>query len=140
MDNGDGSDSGSLKQMETLSKIQKCSGLLVVDVELEEVVRQLAVMDRMPGVEPFAEQNEAIGETFLERRPLDDGPLFEQVVLRMHSFRDQVAAALQNHLPRSGEMQANVRAVQLLFDDERWIGEEPIRLAVTQMPVIRSPR
>ena len=76
-------------------------------------------MDRVPGIEPFAEQDEPVFEQIFKHGTLDDGPLLEQVVLRVHPLGDQVAPALEGHLAVGGEMDADVGAVDLLLDDQR---------------------
>ena len=44
------------------SRARKTCLLLVVDVELEKIVRQAAIMHRMACVQPFAEEDQAILE------------------------------------------------------------------------------
>ena len=59
----------------------------------------------------------------------------------MHPFRNFVAAALQHHASDRCEVNADVRAVKFLLDDERGIGEEVQRLPLAQMlVVIRAAR
>lgn len=72
--------------------------LFVVGVELVEVVRQLAVSDRVPGVEPVAEQDVAVLQTLLQYVAFHSHPLLEQIVLRGHPLGDQMAPALQDQL------------------------------------------
>ena len=60
MDDRDREDAGPFKHLQPRRQVEEFSCLFVVDVELEEVMREAAVMQRVPGVQPFAEQNEAI--------------------------------------------------------------------------------
>ena len=50
-----------------------------------------------------------------------------------------MASTLQHQLALVGEMNADVRAVDLLFHDERLIGNELIRFDFAQMPVVVRP-
>ena len=81
-------------------------------------------MDRMPGIDPFAEEDESILQPLLDDGTLHCRPLLEQVVLRVHSLGDEMSPALEDHLPSRREVNADVRAVDLLFDDQRLIGNE----------------
>jgi hypothetical protein len=96
--------------------------LFVIDVELEEIVRQLSVMNRMPGIHPFTEENIPILQPLFQDKTLNDRPLLEQIVLRVHSLRNQMASALENQLSVRTEVDADVRAVDLLLDDQRRVG------------------
>src|SRR5690348_3189347 len=92
-------------------------------------------------VEPFAVKNELAAQHHFQNRTLYRGPLLEQVVLWMHALSDLVPATLKHHAARSGEMNAYVRAVQLLFHDERRIGDKRLRVCATEMlVVVRSLR
>src|SRR5207244_7103168 len=51
-------------------------------------------------------------------------PLLEEVILRVHALGDFVAAALQHHPSARGEVNPDVRAVELLLNDERRVGDE----------------
>jgi hypothetical protein len=55
----------------------------VLDIELEEVMGKLSVANRVPGIEPFAKQNVPAVQSLFEDVPIHDGPLLEEVVLRM---------------------------------------------------------
>jgi hypothetical protein len=44
----------------------------------------------------------------------------------MHPLGDEMAAALEDHASVGREMQTNVRAIELLLDDQRRVGQEPI--------------
>src|SRR5207247_9059161 len=57
--------------------------VLVVNVELKKVVRQLAVMNRVLRVKPFAVKNEPAAEHRFQRRSLYRSPLLELVILWM---------------------------------------------------------
>jgi hypothetical protein len=49
--------------------------------------------------------------------------------------------ALEDHVPSRREMDAHVGAVDFLFDDERFISQEPIGVGLAEMlVVIRSAR
>src|SRR5689334_8671680 len=53
-------DARLLQQFESRGQIEEDLPSLVVDVKLEEVVRQTAVMHRMPRVQPFAEEKQPV--------------------------------------------------------------------------------
>ena len=75
----------------------------------------------------------------LQDGTLDGGPLLEQVVLRVHALGDQVPPALEDHLPVGGEVDADVRAIELLLDDERGVGEEAEGFGLAQVLVVVGP-
>src|SRR5207244_3949518 len=111
-------DPRSLEHGEAGVKIEKLAFGFVVDVELEEVMRQLPIMDGVPGVEPFAVENEPAAEYRFQHGMLHGGPLLEQIVLRVHTLGDLVAAALKHHSPERAEVNAHVGAVELFFNNE----------------------
>src|SRR5262245_59423971 len=78
-------------------EIKELPRVLVVNVELEKIVRQLAVMNRVLRVKPFAVEDELAAEHRFQHRALHRSPLLEQVVLRVHAFGDLVPATLQHH-------------------------------------------
>jgi hypothetical protein len=89
----------------------------VADVELEEVVRQLIVEDRVLGVQPLAVQRDAVAEARGQRDGMCARPALEQVpVLLPRAADEDVAAALEPE-PVVVERDASVGAVELLFDD-----------------------
>src|SRR5690349_3757719 len=57
----------------------------------------------------------------------------------MHPFGDEVPAALQNHFSSGGQMDADVRTVDLFFDDERFVGDESAGILFVQTLVIGRP-
>jgi len=57
----------------------------------------------------------------------------------MHPLGDDVSPALQNHLAAGREVNADVRAVDLLFDDQRGSAEEAERVALVEMFVVGGP-
>src|SRR5579863_2740275 len=119
MDDRNGFDSCPFQQAQALLQIEKRISLLVVDIELEEVMRQLAIEDRMPGVNPLTEQNESVLKLLFQQVPLDGRPLLEQIILGVHSLGDEMAPALQSHFAVVREMNSNIRPVDLLLDDQR---------------------
>ncbi len=90
-------------------------------------------------VHPFSEQNEALLEALLQHGTFDRSPLFEQVVLWVHTLGDQMASTLQNHLAVVREMNPDVCAVDLLLNDQRLIGDELVGFGLTEMLVIIGP-
>ncbi len=68
--------------------------------------------------------------------PLHRRPLLEQVVLRVHSLGDEVPPALQDHLTRICEVDANVRAVDFLLNDQRLVGDEGFRIRFAKVLVV----
>lgn len=94
----------------------------------------------MPRVDPFSEQYEPALQPFFQHRAFYSSPLFEEIVLRMHSLRDEMASALKGHLPVAGEMNANVRAVNFLFDNQRIVGNDAIGFILTKMRVVVRSR
>ena len=57
----------------------------------------------------------------------------------MHALGDQVPPALEHHLPRRREVDADVRAVELLLDDQRLVGDEAVGLGLAQVLVVVRP-
>ena len=53
-------DACSFQQYEPSFQAEEVFVLLVVDVELEEVMRKLPVVDRVSGVNPFTEEDKPI--------------------------------------------------------------------------------
>ena len=98
-------------------QVKELLSLLLIDVKLKEVMRQFPVMDRVPRIEPLTEQDEAIFQSPFQLVPLDRHPLLEQIVLRVHSFGDQMSPALQNHLAIVLEMNSDVRPIDLFLND-----------------------
>src|SRR5580704_193201 len=92
----------SVQYLQARSEVKKLTSILVVDVELEKIVRQLAIMDGMLRGEPFTAQDDLAAE---------------------HPFRDFVPTALQLHASAKGEMNADVRAVNLLLHNQRRFGD-----------------
>jgi hypothetical protein len=102
---------------------------------------QTAVMHRVPGVNPLAEEDPPIPQAALQHEAFGPSPLLEQVVLRVHAVADEMAAALQDHVARRREMNADVRAVEFLFDNQPFVREKPLRRGLVQMlVVVRSAR
>jgi hypothetical protein len=93
----------------------------------------------MPGVYPLAEQDVPILQGLLQDGPLDGRPLREEVVLRVHALGDQVPPALERHLAVAVELDTNVRAVELLLDDERGVGEEAEGFDLAEVFVVVGP-
>ena len=102
-------------------------------------MRQLPVVNRVPCVDPFSEQDEAAFQSLLQYMPLHRRPLLQQVVLRVHPFGDEVAPALQGHLTGVREVDANVRAVNLLLSDQRLVSDERLRLCFAEVLVVVRP-
>ena len=96
-------------------------------------------MDRVPGVHPFAKEDVSVFQAFLQYGTLYDRPLLEQVVLGMHSFGNQMASTLENQLTVRAKMDADVRAVDLLLHNQRFIGNEVIGLHLAKMLVVIRP-
>ena len=82
MEDRHGFDVRSFQQGHPQFQAQEALALLVINVELEEVMRKLPVVDRVPGIHPFAEEDVPIFQPFLQDRTLHDRPLLEQIVLR----------------------------------------------------------
>lgn len=57
-------------------------------------------------------------QSIFEHMPFDDDPLFEQIVLRMHSLGDDVPSTLQDHLAIRLEVNPDICPIQFLFDDQ----------------------
>src|SRR5262249_54146159 len=102
--------------MPTLGGPERAAG--VADIELEEVMRQSIIEDRVLGIQPFAVQRQPIAEPARERRRVGAGPALEQIpVLLARAADEDVAAALQPQ-PRAGvERDPGIGAVELLLDD-----------------------
>src|SRR5690606_6262816 len=132
-------DSRSFEQRHPTFKIEKDIPALVVDIELKEIVLQLPVVDRVSGVDPFAEQEESVFQTRLQHMPLRRSPLLEQVVLRVHPLGDEMTPALQNHITGLREVDTDVRAVDLLFNDQRLVGKESQGLRHAEVLVVVRP-
>ena len=95
-----------------------------------------AIMNRVPGIDPLAEQNKPVFEPLLQSESFDCCPLLEEVVLRVHSLGDGMASTLENDLAGRGEMNAHIGAIDLLLDDEGFIGDELIGFSFTEMLVV----
>src|SRR2546427_7914253 len=93
-------------------------------------------MDGVLRVEPFPVKNEPAAEPRLQHGALYGSPLLEQVVLRVHALGDFMATALQHHARARGEMNPDVRAVELLFHDERQVGNERLGFLWTEVLVV----
>jgi len=128
VEHGDRVQARPLEQGEPPFEAQEVPAPLVVDVELEEVVGESSVLDGVPSIQPFAEQDVSGFEQIFEGGTLDDGPLLEQVVLRVHPLGDQVPPALERDRPAVGEVDADVGSVELLLDNQRAVGDELERL------------
>jgi hypothetical protein len=50
----------SLNNGEPSFQTQELGAVLVIDVELEEIMRKLPIVDRMAGVDPLTEEDELI--------------------------------------------------------------------------------
>jgi len=50
-----------------------------------------------------------------------------------------VASTLKDHLTARGEVDADVRAVDLLLDDERLVGNEALRIGLVHVLIIVCP-
>src|SRR5262245_52565311 len=111
MQDGDRADSRSFQKSEAPAEAKEKLLVVVVNVELEKVMRKLPVVEGMPGIDPLAKQDKAILQTLLDGVPLHRRLLLEQVVLRMHSLRDEMAATLEDHLAVGREVNADVRPV-----------------------------
>src|SRR3712207_6425209 len=93
--------------------------LPVEHVELEEVVRQRVVEDRVPGVEPLAEHDVAAAERLPQLTLNGAGPSLQQPeVARARPAVEEVAAALEQQPAVLAEADGGVRAVQLLLDHD----------------------
>jgi hypothetical protein len=66
-------------------------------------------------IEPFTVKDELTAKHRFQYRTLHRSPLFEEIILRVHPLRDLVPATLQHHASARREMNADVRAVNLLF-------------------------
>jgi len=86
------SQSGAGEHRQSCLKTKKRSSILVVNIELEKVMRQITIVNRMPCIHPLAEQNEIASKHLFKHRALHHGPLLEEVVLRMHPLGDKVPA------------------------------------------------
>ncbi len=89
----------SSEHSQTRGKVKELPGILVLNVELEKVMRQLAIIDGMFRVKPFTVEDELTADYSFQHRTLYRSPLLEEIVLRMHPFRYFVAAALEHHAP-----------------------------------------
>lgn len=88
----------------------------VPDVELEEVVRQLVVEDRVLGVQPLTVDGEPAG-ALAQRSRVGARPALEQVpVLLSCAAGQDVSAALEAEPCVGVERDAGVRAIELLLD------------------------
>ena len=139
MENGHGMQACAFKHIQTLVQVEKAGGLLVVNIELKKIVRQTSIEYRMLRVEPFAIQNETVSKNRFQCRTFHRSPLLEEIVLRMHSLGDLVAAALKDHPPGRVEMNANVCPVNFFFYDQRWIGDELLGIfSIEVLVIVRS--
>jgi hypothetical protein len=129
----------SFQRGEPAFQTQVFLGKLVVDVELEEKMGKLAVVDRVPSVDPLTEEDESIRQPSFEYGPFDGSPLLEQIVLRMHAFGDQMPPTLENHDALIPEMDTDVRTVELLLDDQGLVGEEAAGLGFGQVLIVIGP-
>ena len=112
-----------------------CS-ILVVDIEFKKVMRQFAIMNGMLRVKPFPIQNELPSNHRFQDGALDRGPLLEEIVLRVHAFRNFMAAALQHHAIPRVEVNSHVCPVQFLLHNQRWICDEGIGFFSAEVLVI----
>src|SRR5687767_9115043 len=136
MKNWDGEQPCALEHGQAPSELEKTRRFLVVDIELEKVVRQAAIENGMLRVEPFAVKDETVSKHRFQYRKFHGSPLLEEIVLRMHSFGDFVAAALKDHSPGRVEMNANVCAVDFFFYDQRGISDEPLGIFLIEVLVV----
>lgn len=136
MEHGHGLEARAVEDSQARGEVEELRRVLVVEVELEEVVRQRAVVDGVLRVEPFAVEDEPAAEHRLQRGTFHGRPLLEEIVLRVHPLRNLVATALQHHAPARCEVDANVGAVDLLFHDERWVGDEHLGFLSAQVSVV----
>ena len=137
--NRHGEQPGTLQQTEALLEAKKLLSVLVVNIKLEKIVRQLLVMDRVFGVKPFPVEDKTISQERFKDGALHCGPLFEKVVLRMHALSDFVATTLEHHSARPGEVHAYIGTVELFLNDQRGICDESLGFLQTKVLVIVGP-
>ena len=65
--------------------------------------------------------------------------MLEQVVLRMHSFGDEVPATLQNHFAVVVKVNTDVRAIDLFLDNQSLIGNKLCLVSFAHVFVIVRP-
>jgi hypothetical protein len=78
----------------------------------------------MARVEPLAEKDKAVGQDVFQNGLFHGRPFFEEIILRVHTFPDFVAPALQNHVPIGLEVDAHIRPIQLFLDNQRGVRDE----------------
>src|SRR5262249_3174562 len=90
----------------------------VEHVELEKIVRERFVEDRVLRVDPLAVHHVAITEPLAEGVGVRVSPGLQEIeMLFARTARQEVAAALELELAGCVEADRRVRAVDLLFDD-----------------------
>lgn len=109
---------------------------LIINVEFEEEVLEFTVMDGVFRIHPFTKHDVTILQSFVKRGPPHLTPLFKQVVLRVHSLGDQMAATLQCKLLGIGKMSSYVGAINLLLHDERFVLDQGKGFPLRMMLVI----
>src|SRR5262249_30774326 len=96
----------------------------VQGVELQEVVGEAVVEDRVLGVQPLAVEDGTLSQRGTQGAGVRPGPALEEVeVLLAGAAGQEVTPALQPELPRRVEGTAGVGPVQLLLDNERATGQ-----------------
>jgi hypothetical protein len=86
----------------------------------------------MSRVQPLSEEKQAVLQHRFEQGPLAHRPLLEQIVLGVHPGGDFMSSALEHNAACGRKVDADVRAVQLLLDDERGISDEVQRLLLRE--------
>ena len=117
MDDWHGHDTRVAQQLFAIGQTEKLVFFFVVDIKFKKVVIQLSLMNRVFRINPFAVEDISLLKHFLEFISLDRCPLLEQVILRVHTFGDQMASALQHLLSFGGKVDADVCTVDFFFDD-----------------------
>ena len=84
--------------------------MFVEDIEFKEVMWQVSIKDRMFSVKSLAVHKILLAEHLLKCCSFGSRPLFEQIVLRMHTGSDFVSTALK-HESVVHEVDSDVGAV-----------------------------
>src|SRR5262245_55607511 len=91
----------------------------VQQIELEKVMRQRVVIDRVLRVEPFAVKDVTVRQQFPQLLPMRRGPGLEERELALaRAAVEKMSPALQVQPAIPAEADAGVRAVELFLDHD----------------------
>ena len=110
-----------------------CEGRGVIKSKITvcyEIMRQLIIVDGMFGIHPFAIHDVAMTQYGMEGILMNDGPLFQQVIVPFAiAACQEMSAALQTQLAFLGERNGAIGTIDLLFKHHMpagYLAERPL--------------